>query len=199
MTRAEVARIFQVSPSTITRWAEAGKLPLVKTLGGHRRYQARAVLELAHRFTQENTTKTEVNMEKTLITVPTMYGDHHVLEVRRILLEIRGVEEVNASSCFHTVEVGYDPEKVSIDEVKAKLGQAGYLEEFPAPVETGNAMPEEAKRNGKGFFRHTVAYEQAKQVIGFAQTVNFSGHPLWPCPGMGVIDRTKLEKEATRG
>ena len=27
LTRAEVAEIFQVAPSTITRWAEAGKLP----------------------------------------------------------------------------------------------------------------------------------------------------------------------------
>ena len=44
LTRSEVAEIFQVSPSTITRWAEAGKLPSVKTLGGHRRYEARAVM-----------------------------------------------------------------------------------------------------------------------------------------------------------
>ncbi len=33
LTRAEVAGLFQVSPSTVTRWAEAGMLPSVRTLG----------------------------------------------------------------------------------------------------------------------------------------------------------------------
>ena len=76
LTRAEVAEIFQVAPSTITRWAEAGKLPSVKTLGGHRRYEARTVMELAQCLIQQ-----EANMDKASISVPTMYGDHHVLEV----------------------------------------------------------------------------------------------------------------------
>lgn len=137
-------------------------------------------------------------MQKTLFTVPTMYGDHHVLEVRRILLEMRGVEEVNASSCFHTVEVSYDLAKVSAEEIRTRLKEAGYLEELPIPVETGKAVTQEAKRNGKGFFRHTTAFEQTKKVVGFAQTVNFSGRPLWPCPGVGVISGAELE-ETTHG
>ena len=103
LTRTEVAELFHVDPSTITRWAEAGKLPVVKTLGGHRRYAAEVVLELIQHLKQE-----ETRMEKTHITVPAMYGDHHVLEVRRILLALPGVAEVNASSCFQVVEVSYD-------------------------------------------------------------------------------------------
>jgi excisionase family DNA binding protein len=35
----EVARIFGVRTSTITRWAREGKLPYLTTAGGHRRYR----------------------------------------------------------------------------------------------------------------------------------------------------------------
>ena len=38
LTPAEVAAMFRVDPKTVTRWAIAGKLSYVKTLGGHRRY-----------------------------------------------------------------------------------------------------------------------------------------------------------------
>lgn len=46
LTPAEVASMFRVTPKTVTRWAEAGKLPVVRTLGGHRRFPARDVLAL---------------------------------------------------------------------------------------------------------------------------------------------------------
>lgn len=42
----EVARIFRVDPKTVTRWANAGKLSFIRTLGGHRRYIAAEVREL---------------------------------------------------------------------------------------------------------------------------------------------------------
>ena len=100
LTRTEVAEIFRVSPSTITRWAEEGKLPAIKTLGGHRRYEAKVVMELVEKLVRK-----ETGMDVTVIAVPTMYGDHHVVEVRRMLLQLAGVEDVNASSCFRTVEV----------------------------------------------------------------------------------------------
>ena len=50
---AEVADLLSVSPKTVTRWAEEGKLPFLKTLGGHRRYPAAAIQELAHVLRQE--------------------------------------------------------------------------------------------------------------------------------------------------
>jgi excisionase family DNA binding protein len=43
LTPGEVAALFRVTPKTVTRWAEAGKLPVVRTLGGHRRFPAAAV------------------------------------------------------------------------------------------------------------------------------------------------------------
>ena len=39
LTPAEVATLFRVDPKTVTRWAKAGKLTSIKTLGGHRRYK----------------------------------------------------------------------------------------------------------------------------------------------------------------
>lgn len=40
LTPAEVAKLFRVDPKTVTRWAKAGKLSSIRTLGGHRRYRA---------------------------------------------------------------------------------------------------------------------------------------------------------------
>ena len=37
LTPAEVASMFRVDPKTVTRWAKAGKLSAIRTLGGHRR------------------------------------------------------------------------------------------------------------------------------------------------------------------
>lgn len=48
LTPAEVAALFRVDPKTVTRWAKAGRLKSIRTLGGHRRYresQVRALLE----------------------------------------------------------------------------------------------------------------------------------------------------------
>jgi excisionase family DNA binding protein len=39
LTPAEVASMFRVDPKTVTRWAKAGKLSSIRTLGGHRRYR----------------------------------------------------------------------------------------------------------------------------------------------------------------
>ena len=46
LTPAEVAAMFRVDPKTVTRWAKAGKLSSIRTLGGHRRYRAREVQAL---------------------------------------------------------------------------------------------------------------------------------------------------------
>lgn len=46
LTPGEVATLFRVTPKTVTRWAEAGKLPATRTLGGHRRFPAREVMRV---------------------------------------------------------------------------------------------------------------------------------------------------------
>lgn len=50
LTPAEVAALFRVDPKTVTRWAKAGKLTSIRTLGGHRRYRALEVHALLDRF-----------------------------------------------------------------------------------------------------------------------------------------------------
>lgn len=48
LTPAEVATLFRVDPRTVTRWAKAGKLTTVRTVGGMRRYvedEVRALLD----------------------------------------------------------------------------------------------------------------------------------------------------------
>lgn len=44
LTPGEVAALFRVDPKTVTRWAKAGKLSSIRTLGGHRRYLEREVM-----------------------------------------------------------------------------------------------------------------------------------------------------------
>ena len=46
LTPAEVAKLFRVDPKTVTRWAKAGKLTAIRTLGGHRRYRKSEVQSL---------------------------------------------------------------------------------------------------------------------------------------------------------
>ena len=132
-------------------------------------------------------------MEVLTLELPAMYGDHHVIEVRRILLEIPGVEDVYASSGFRATEISFDPKKVAAEDIKNKLDEAGYIGELPIPVE----IPAESAATGngkKGFFRHTAAYETTNQVVSFGQTVNYEGRALWPCPGMEPIRSTEDDK-----
>jgi excisionase family DNA binding protein len=53
---AEVADLLSVSPKTVSRWAKEGKLPFLKTLGGHRRYPAAEIQKLVDILRQEPTT-----------------------------------------------------------------------------------------------------------------------------------------------
>jgi excisionase family DNA binding protein len=38
LTAGQAAKILAVSPKTLTRWANAGRIPCAVTLGGHRRF-----------------------------------------------------------------------------------------------------------------------------------------------------------------
>lgn len=124
-------------------------------------------------------------MEVLTLNLPTMYGDHHVLEVRKLLLAMPGVQDVYASSAFQVVEVSYDEQALDAQQIEDKLGTAGYLGELPVVVERGAT---DQRQNGdKPFFRHTTASAQTGKSVGFAQNVPYVGRPLWPCPGMGSI------------
>jgi copper chaperone CopZ len=134
-------------------------------------------------------------VETLTLDLPTMYGDHHVVEVRRLLSELPGISDVYASSSFQVVELQFDRNQVTPETITAKLEEAGYLGDLAIPVERG-AKPL-AEADEKPFFRHTAALAQVQEVVGFAQQVPYSGRPLWPCPGMGTLART--DEELTYG
>jgi len=123
-------------------------------------------------------------METKTFEAPALYGDHHVTEVRRILEGQAGVSEVYASSALQVLEVTLDPEKISVEELTNQWEQAGYLGELPMTSETGIAVE---KKEGDGVFRHTATYETIKDTVSFAQSVRYTGRPLWPCPGLGPV------------
>lgn len=126
-------------------------------------------------------------MQVKTFDVPNLYGDHHVLEVRRLMLEIQGVKDVYASSAFRTLEVSFDEAQTSAEELQMKLEAAGYLGEWAMPVEIG-ATPMNAG-GPRAFFRHSESYEATRQVVSFAQVVKDTSRPLWPCPGFGLIKK----------
>ncbi|BDO40944.1 MAG: DNA-binding protein [Cellulomonas sp. 73-145] len=53
LTPSEVASLFRVDPKTVTRWAKAGKLSSIRTLGGHRRYRESEVRGLLDGLPQQ--------------------------------------------------------------------------------------------------------------------------------------------------
>ena len=55
LTPAEVAALFRVDPKTVTRWAKAGRVDCIRTLGGHRRYPA---TQFAHLLDQQSAATT---------------------------------------------------------------------------------------------------------------------------------------------
>jgi excisionase family DNA binding protein len=56
LTPSEVALLFRVDPKTVTRWAKAGKISSIRTLGGHRRYREVEVRQLLSGFPQQRAT-----------------------------------------------------------------------------------------------------------------------------------------------
>jgi excisionase family DNA binding protein len=51
LTPGEVARLFRVDVRTVTRWANAGRLTSIRTLGDRRRFREDEVLALLHATT----------------------------------------------------------------------------------------------------------------------------------------------------
>ena len=43
LTPGEVAVLFRVDPKTVTRWGQSGRLPCIRTPGGHRRFWSKDV------------------------------------------------------------------------------------------------------------------------------------------------------------
>ena len=88
-------------------------------------------------------------MKRIVLAVPGMYGDHHVLRVRQVLLGVNGVDEVVASAARRSATVAYDERLASPDAIREALIAAGYLLE-PVP-ETGE--PRKRHEDGSGWYQ----------------------------------------------
>jgi excisionase family DNA binding protein len=53
LTPGEVAAILHVDPKTVSRWAASGRLPFVRTPGGHRRYRRSTVEAFLAEYTRK--------------------------------------------------------------------------------------------------------------------------------------------------
>jgi hypothetical protein len=116
-------------------------------------------------------------MQNVTYQTPAVYGDHHVLEVRKLLTVLPGVIEVYASSCFHLVEVSFDPAQITAETLRARLEEAGYLDDLPSASEVTPVFPK----------RRSISYEQVRNTVSFSQVVSVQDRPAWPCPGMGIL------------
>ncbi|MCJ7725268.1 MAG: heavy-metal-associated domain-containing protein [Acidimicrobiia bacterium] len=122
-------------------------------------------------------------MKSIEVAVPAMYADHHVIEVRRILFEIPGVDTINASAAFKAVEITYDPEKTSESVLIRTLEEAGYIGEPRVPTESGEPA---VGRDGTTHFRHMAAVGTAGNIVSFGQEIASPGGPTRPTPGMAT-------------
>jgi excisionase family DNA binding protein len=121
LSRAEVAALFCVAPSTVTRWADEGRIACVRTLGGHRRYVKESVVQLAHMLTKE-----DEGVETITLEIPRLYGDHHTSAVHQALAQLPGVGKVWASAAQRKVQISFDPALTEPAEIAAHLAKAGY-------------------------------------------------------------------------
>lgn len=77
--------------------------------------------------------------QKESISLPAMFGDHHVVQVRQIVSALPGVQTVLASASRHKITVTFNRAQLSVEAISAALAQAGF-----AP----NVVPAEATGTG---------------------------------------------------
>lgn len=87
-------------------------------------------------------------MEKLVVSVPTMFADHHVTRVRAALLSATGIQGVVASAARKQVVVEYDG-STTADAIVGVLESAGYV---PDQVTALPELPERSK-DGSAWYR----------------------------------------------
>jgi hypothetical protein len=124
-------------------------------------------------------------MESFSVDLPFLFGDHHVIEVRKLISELPGVQDVYASSSFHMVEVKYDPALLDPQLIMTTLQDAGYLGDTSMPVETG--VTSGTDNMNSPFFRRSNVNQNTPKVVSFSQIISASNRHIWPCPGLGPV------------
>lgn len=117
-------------------------------------------------------------MDKLVLIIPTLYGDHHTMAVRRVLGELPGVSDLLVSAASHQVSLTHDAGKTSRQAIEKALADQGYAPgegDLAYPIQT--TFAEEATR-------HTATISGTGTSLAFAEVTQVvQGRPLWPCPG----------------
>jgi excisionase family DNA binding protein len=121
LTPAECAALWKVDPKTITRWAKAGKLTSIRTLGGHRRYRKHEVMALLSPVP-------EAPADPLKAPVRTLWPAAHADASGRLIAHIQGkgvatVGNLTAESADDLADLGLRP--AQIDEVRLRLALKG--------------------------------------------------------------------------
>ena len=66
------------------------------------------------------------DFQKECISVPAMFGDHHVVQVRQIVSALPGVQTVLASASRRTITVTFNRAQTTLAAIAAALAQAGF-------------------------------------------------------------------------
>ena len=131
-------------------------------------------------------------MVKFVFDLPFLFGDHHVIEVKKLLEKITGVAETYVSSSFHTVEVTYNPDLTGPEAFIACLEEAGYIGEAIIPEEIG--VSSTSDKMNSPFFRKTNVYDATPKVVSFRQSLVLLNRRVWPIPGFGAVLSVKHTK-----
>jgi hypothetical protein len=60
------------------------------------------------------------------ISLPAMFGDHHVVQVRQIVSALPGVKAVRASASRRTLSVTFNRAQLTVEALCAALAQGGF-------------------------------------------------------------------------
>ena len=117
LTPAEVATLFRVDPKTVTRWAKAGRLTSIRTLGGHRRYRENEIRALLGNVTEKTPDPLAAPLHMLWPSAPVPAGnrlrDHGVVTIG----------DLAALSASDLRDMGLRPQQV--DEVRLGLYRKG--------------------------------------------------------------------------
>ena len=72
-------------------------------------------------------------------SLPSMYGDHHVIRVRQIVAALAGVAEIRASAAQQTLVVKFAPGQLSAERIRAALAEGGFASGAPPAASAGAA------------------------------------------------------------
>jgi len=115
-------------------------------------------------------------MQRVILSIPALFGDHHTTAIRQILARLEGVQDIQVSAATHQAVLQYYPDVVTQEEIENALTSNGY--------KLGDDEPAYPMPVAEIATRHSAVTIGAGDAMGFSELVPTpQGRPLWPCPG----------------